>query len=459
MRFRPVRGPAKPRGPSGAIVDPAASSSVGIFGALTPTPYDAWRVNYPYAYTTPQDPQRHPNALLTQQVLRNIADTFDILRSCINHLKREVLGVPFTFVGTDGRVSGRQSDRIAAANRFFSLNGGCGGRGVRVEDFICQVIEDSLVIGAAAIYCDRDGSGNISQCPAIDSATIRLVVDGHGWVHYDDGAFAEQWIQGQPTKKFYAEELIYAYPAAHARSWNPYPGSPVEWLALTVQSALSADRWNRAWLTEGTTPADLIALPEGWSTQNIQDYMRYWDAMMSGNIDRRVKTRFVPSGSQRVAGQSRKDQDFTEFELWLARRVGAIFGVHLASLGFAGEQFAVTQNSAMDATSAFGAGNLINFVEALLTQICEEAGFDGVRCKFIRESPDDLAVRAKTNSMRIGGGFMTINEARTAEGWQPIEGGDQLLIPVTSQSMKSFEQGDSNGTGEQSGGNAGDAAN
>jgi hypothetical protein len=62
-----------------------------------------------------------------------------------------------------------------------------------------------------------------------------------------------------------------------------------------------------------------------------------------------------------------------------------------------------------------------------------------------------FAERVKTNKEAVTGGFMTPNEARLQEGWQPQEGGDKLYMQQQMTPLGTLEtmQRDKTPTGEQ----------
>ena len=378
-------------------------------------------------YATPVAPQRRPGSIVSVQTLRQMADNYDVLRSCIQHLKREVGEVPIAFVPLDEKDTSRKTQKaIAAATKFFSTPGGLGGAGNRRSHFEGMMIEDVCIVGAGATWFNTTLGGGLAVALPIDAATIRPKVDAYGWPGPGDYVY-EQYTFGVKVTEFKRSELT--YDGVYPRSYTPFFASPVEWLLNVINSALRADDWNRRWLTDGSAAGEMLALPEGWTPDMIKEYTLYWDALLAGDSAQRQKMRMVPYGSNRVGSNSRKDQDFQEFELWLLRRTCSLMGVQPASVGFAGEQYKVSQTDSMESTSQFGAGVLLEFRKAQYDDILSRMGYgDLIECQNVTAREEDASKRAIRNVALVSGGIKTLNEARLEEGLDADPDGDVLLV-------------------------------
>lgn len=406
----------------------ASSPMLGtpIPGEKPPAGLPLYQFDRPIRYSTPQAPQRRPDSLVTLDTMRQLADTYDVLRSAVQHLKRELSAVPCEVVPRDQEADPKKfSKAIAEADAFFAPHGGLGGRGRRRSQFEAMWVEDVLVVGAACYYYRTTRGGKVYEVLPIDAATIRPRVDAYGWPGPGEARY-EQWVYGVQVAAFEESEMTYdgLWPVTH----TPYFKGAVEWILSPAMTAMKADEWNRSWLTDGNTPSDLLAAPESWTPEQIQTFYEWFDSLHSGNIQQRQKTKFVPSGTSRLMTPSRKDQDFQEFEMWLLRRVCSVLGVHPAAIGYAGDQYAVTQENSMDATSAFGVGQLLEFRKARYDDILERLGFPELETKNITGQEEAAAERAERLTKLVAGGIFSPNEARAEEGKDPVDGGDVLLV-------------------------------
>ncbi len=380
-----------------------------------------YRWDNPWRYASPHSTKRKPEAIAPLELLRNFARTYDVLRSCINHLKREVRAVPFEIVSRDPDKTVPE-ERIKKAKEFFGRKGGLGGLQVRTRHFENAIFEDVMVIGAYAVFLWKKRNGTIHEAVALDASTIRPKVDVFGW--QDPSEAFEQQILGVPYRTFAKDELL--YDGLDPVTYSPYFVSPVEYLLGVIMSALSADNWNRSWLTDGNTPDALISVPETWTPEQVMAYQEYFDAILSGNSSERRKTRIVPSGTKSVVSQTRHEADFQEFETWLMRRTCSIMGVAPASIGYAGDQYKESQGESMRSTSVFGAGALLELRKDLYDDLLEMNGFADLEIRDVMAREEDPTVKADRLVKTSGGAFKTINEARSEEGLDPIEGGDVI---------------------------------
>lgn len=398
----------------------------GGYPQTAQSPYPLYGMDRPIWYATPNSPKRRPDSIVDIDTIRRFADTYDVMRSCINHLKREVQAQPLRIAARDIKdTSDSTQARIAEALAFFTKRGGLGEANETRRHYEQKIFEDVLVIGAYASWKNKTLGGQLLQVIPIDASTIRPRLDAYGWPGPSEEWY-EQWIMGMKVTGFKPDELVYdgLWPVTH----TPWFRSPVEYLLTTTLTALKSDEWNRSWLTDGNTPGQMISTPPEWTPAQIKEYSDYFNAMLRGNIRERQNAQFIPGGPKPLMQMSRKDQDFQEFDLWLARRTGAIFGVQLSSIGFAGEQYKVSQEGSNDQTTQFGAGALLDLRKEHYDDILEDLGYGDLEAVNGATAEEDPLKRAQRLSLAMGKkAWMGENDARKQEGLEPVTGGD--LVP------------------------------
>lgn len=404
--------------------------------------YPLYAFDDPIKYATPHNPNRRPESWVTIKDLRRAADTYDILRSCIQHLKREVSSAQFSIIARDDKSdSTKHEKRIGQAEAWFEAAGGLGGFGKRRSQFESLLIEDLCIVGAAAIWIHPTRGGKPYEAIPINAATIRPIVDAYGWPGIGDIAY-EQWIQGRVVNGYRRDQLIYdgLFPATD----QPYFRSQVEWLLLSITGALAADEWNRTWLTDGTTPSDLLAVPEHWTPDMIKQYHDWATSLLTGNIRERVKLRLVPSGTSRLANPSRQDQQFAEYEMFLLKKTCAIMGVQPASIGFTGDQYKVSQNASFAQTTQFGAAPFLDFFKNIYDDFLIRLGFPDLEVRNDVPGEENKDAKADRILKSCGVPWLTINEARAEAGLEPITEGDILMVPSGATSLQNAINPDEN---------------
>jgi len=393
------------------------------------SPLPLYGLDNPLWYSTPTSPQRRKDSWVDVRTLRRFADTYDVLRSCINHLKREVQAQPLSVAPKDER-----DDSPSTVQRVKDALDLLNGPNTVLGDFHqtrriyeALIFEDALVVGAYAAFKNYARGGRLLNVVHVPSDTIRPRMDAYGWPGPGEDYY-EQWIQGMQITGFKPEELTYTGPWPVPTS--PFYGSPVEWLITTILSALESDKWNRSWLTTGNTPGQAISVPEGWTPQQIIEYRDILLAMMAGNTEARQQMFFLPGGAKADLNHSRKDQDFQEFELWLLRRTCAVMGVQPASIGFAGEQYKVSQEGSNDQTTQFGAGALLTLRKEHYDDILNCLGYGDLEVfNGSAAQETDLEIAQRLTISTGGASWISINEARKITGNEPRDDGDTLLVP------------------------------
>lgn len=405
----------------------AHSPAPGTSGAELTPDHPLYAHDYPWRWYTPQSPRRRPESTVTLDDLRRLADVWDVARSCIQHLKREVTAVPMKIVARDDKAKGAE-ERIEQARQWFERSGGLGGRGRRRQQYEGVLIEDLCVVGAACVWFRSARNGRPYEVFPIDAATIRPRVDNFGWP-MSDGVVWEQWIEGNLIRGFTRQEM--QFDGLWPTSYSPYPKSPTEWVILCAQTALAADQWDREWLVNGSMPAEMIAVPEHWKPGDVKAYAQWWNDTLSGDIRGRQMPKFVPSGMNKLMNPSRHDQEFSELSHWLMQRACSLYGVQPSSIGYMEQQYKVSQEGSFDQTSAFGAGVLLEWRKDHYDDLLERIGFPDLETQNVTDVEEDAGARTERLTKACGTPYMTPNEARAEDGKEGIEGGEKLFVPAT----------------------------
>lgn len=363
-------------------------------------------------------PMERPGSERAVRELRAFADQYDVLRACIEHLKREAKTMQLEVVPRD-ETRAVDPRRLAQVRQLLTeRDGPLGGSGKFPRHFLDEVFEDALVAGYYSVYLERDVKGRVQQITTVDPATIRPVTDGGGWA--TDRAYE------QGGTLFGPDELI--VDGFHSLSYQARFRSRVSYLSTVVLTALKADEWNRSWLTEGNVPDQLIAVPKEWSPTQLQEYAAYFDALLAGGVRERHRVKLVPDGTRPVWSQSRKDADFQVFERWMMQRTCAVMGVQPASIGFLDQQYKVTQEASMRATTQFGTHDLVVLQRDLLDELLRQMGHGDLRVHLSNAQTESRAERAERVRAEVGRPWRTVNEVRAEFGLPAVESGDQLAM-------------------------------
>lgn len=374
--------------------------------------------------------RRKPDSGIPFDVLRKFSTSHHITRACINARKRQLAGMEWDIVPLDDTVDPKSVQKdIDEVKAFFTQIGGTSNH---YRKFVNKVTEDLLCLDAVAIYRQRTIGGDLQYLVPVDASTIRLRVDQSGNTPEPPEIAYRQVIRGQVTAEMTTAEMLYEM--MNPRTNSPYGLAPLESLMLIVSSALKADSYNLAYLTEGNVPEGFYRVPEEWNQDTIRDFQEYWDALMEGDEAAMRKIRFMPGGqgSGYEATKKPSDMAWEKFNDWLMKVTCALFDIPPTEIGFpptqglGGKGFGESQEEVNDRR---GLQPLCNFFAEMWDNVIHnDLGFESLRFQYLGlDDKDDLA-RAETNANLINTAQRTPNEIRQEEGLLPLPGGDDLLF-------------------------------
>lgn len=392
----------------------------------------------PWPYYVGTNPERKPRAMFDDRTLREIAKTCDPLRSCIEHIKREVVSTPIKLKGkNDEKVS---ETKIEKARELFENEGAIGERGSDRIDFEKQIVDDLLSIGCLAIGVEYTRGGDLYQAFAVDASTIRVAIDAYGFKHPTQPF--EQWVMGLKQGAFDDTQVLYR--GLVPQTSSPYFVAPIELMLRPVQRFLQVDDWNAAYFNISVAPEVFFGFPEEWDASQVAEFMKALEESTANDPTEKRKPRILPPNSV-VKHRDRKDQDFSEYEPRIVKRICSIMGVQPASIGYEGDIYKVAQDAAHQQTSTFGVGAVLQIRKAIYDRLLFLAGFGDIEVVDVdeeKETPDGRTKRLKEAS---GGAYITVNEARAEEGRNPVEGGDVVRTPMAKPEQGQDRQDDQEG--------------
>jgi ADP-ribose pyrophosphatase YjhB (NUDIX family) len=396
----------------------------------------AYLTNDPLRFQTPHDPRFRPYTPLSVDALRIIARSVDVSADCIAYIKREVTKVPLAVVPRDSADTSKATLKAKEeAEEWMSESGGLGGYGIERSVFEGQIIDDLLIVGAAAILYEFETVGEMhdnspSQVRAIDGGTIRPLVTAQGFpIGYDGEAF-EQWIQGVPCARFTRDELAYISLPSFSRTDSVYPMSPTENAALQLYTLMKIDEWNRTWLTDGSGYRRWMKLNPDVTPEQASAWIDIINLQTQGIAAERQKMGVLPG--EMTGEESRKDQDFEGFEHTRINRICKSYGVNPASVGQHSQQYKDSQDAAMDSSREGPVAEILTLRELLYNALLKRKGWGCLKVTedipAPNETPTEKAARLKT---LIESGQITVNGALSEYDLDPVDGGDQILVSST----------------------------
>lgn len=334
--------------------------------------------------------------------------------------------------------------------------------------FMAKLVRDSLILDSAPIETEfkRDKRLGIDGLYAVDGATIRLANE----IGYqgDDEIFALQVVDGNIRAAYTYDDLIYV-------PRNPrtdvlvggYGLSETELLVRVVTGFLNAFTYNTSYFDKNSIPKGLLHLTGDYSSEDLNAFKRYWNAMVKGINNAWTLPVLVSKNQESKAAFENFGVDVNEimFAKWmtfLTSIICALYGIAPDEINF--ESFTAGTSSLSGSDTEEKLVNskdkglrplLTHFEDVFSDYIVSEFGEKYVfRWTGLDEEDPQLQWdKAKT--------LMTWNEARKAFlnlDSQPDEVGDAPLNPVLSGAWQQAQQAKNEDYGDpsQAGGQPGD---
>lgn len=400
-----------------------ANSGSSWFGPLAPmlplAPPDVKGriLDYQSGYNLNTQPKTSEG--VTFQMLRNFADSYDILRLLIETRKDQMARLDWNVAPRNkelrkkgAKVPEDVAARVEAIKEFFLRPDRKNFWG----DWLRMLLEDLFVIDAPTIYRRRTFGGDLYALQPIDGGTIKRVIDDFGNTP-EEGTAYQQILKGYPAVDYTNDELIYR-PRVQ-RTHKVYGYSPVEQIVMTINIGMRRQVWQLESFTEGNMPEALLGTPDGWTPDQIKTFQEWFDMMLQGNTGERRRAKFVP-GAIAKGYVSTKPAEIIDpkVEEWLVRVM--CFCFNISPQPFVQMMNRATSETAQETAALDGLAPIQGWVKGTMDTILID-DFDSADLEFIWENEDELDPDAKSQIVdrEHAAGRLTYNEARREQGLDP----------------------------------------
>lgn len=400
--------------------------------------------DYPFAANLDVQPRIRESGISYYQ-LRQLSDTYDMLRLVIDTRKDQVVAIPqiFRLRPQDGESKASHSKRSMGDPRVKALN-----EMFRYPDgfhdwntWLRALLEELFVIDAPAIAPRYAVDNSIMGMDVISGDTIVRKIDADGRTPGRGSVAYQQILKGLPAKDLYAQredgtvDLIF-WPRNY-RANRIYGFSPVEQIIITVNLALRRQQSQLAYYTDGNIPESIAQVPEGWTPEQLQHLQRMFDTM-SGDAAKRSRIRFVPKLDGILFT---KDKILTDqFDEWLARIV--CFAFSISPQPFIKMMNRATAQTAQETAQQEGLKPILDWISSLLTYCCKFVfGYDDIEHAYLDEEAADHLVQAQIDKIYISLGETSIDEVRQRDGMDPIGAGPMVMTATGPIPLAPFLKG------------------
>lgn len=413
----------------------------GQFGPMAPMhPFplggDPRQFQYRPAWNLPTSPRN--DRPIDTDLLRQLADTYDLLRRCIEIRKYEICSLDWDIVPQEKNK--RKSKEIREKNAALideikavfmypeayleeTPDGNFIRKPIRTfDEWLNALLEDYFVLDAMTIYPRPKRNGELLALERIDGATIKPLLTIDGCVPIPPAPAYQQYLYGMPRASFTLKQLYYK--PRNVRNNSPYGFSHVEQALIHINFALRAQMWYTTYFTHGSIPEGLLTVPEKWTTDQMWEYIDRINAMLAGN--QAAMRQFVPApaGTDWI-----KLKDFSMNDSlisYIVTMTCAIMDIQPMELGFmplhggsglGGKGWADAQNLIHNRKSLLP---LARWLESIFTQIIHDWwGAYDLEFAFITLRDIEDKERDEMDIEMVKSGLKSIDEVVMERGGEP----------------------------------------
>jgi HK97 family phage portal protein len=301
------------------------------------------------------------------------------------------------------------------------------------KDLIGSLVANLMISGNAYLYNSLVDESFNPRKPAL--SIFSLVPDA---ITVEAGTvLPNAYIMGGDTKnhRYPVDRLTGKCAIMHIKDFNPtdmyFGQSRLKAAARAIDRFNEAEQWNYSLVKNGAKPTGLLKAGEGLTTEQFQEKVeeikRHWEGSNT--------VKLVDAGFEwQQMSLSPLDMDFRESQIMAARYIANVFGVPSQLLNIPESQ---TFSNYEQASLSFWQDTVIPIAEEVYSKLgmwlfSMYENSEGLELKINLDKVSALDVirreRAERYTGLVGGGIVTINEARSELDYEDIEGGNELYI-------------------------------
>jgi Phage portal protein len=389
--------------------------------------------DYPVGYNINIQPRNLEPVSFEQ--MRSLADSFDLVRLCIETRKDQVGRMPWAFrlrqqpgrpkfsenrgnSALGGEDNQEQDPRLARLTDFFSYP----DREHTWEQWIRLLLEDLLVLDAPVLVPIVDQAGGLWSpgrqlyaLEVIDGSTIARKIDAMGRIPAPPDVAYQQVLKGLPAVDFTSDQLVYR--PRNVRAHKFFGFSPVEQIILTINIGLRRQIHLLNYYTEGNVPEAVAQVPRDWSADQISEFQDWFDSALAGNSARRRRITFVPEcgNLQFTRDPTLKDA----LDEWITRIVCYAFG--LSPQQFVSVMNRATAETSVEQAAAEGLVPILCYLADIINFIVHRYfGYGDIEFVWEQDRALNALEQAKIDDIYVRAGVLSIDEVRQALGKHPL---------------------------------------
>lgn len=364
-----------------------------------------------------------PNA----RFYRHWAKHSEWVRGAINIRRSQISSAEWDIVPFDQRKP--YSKRLRSQLKEMILTPNPANDSFRT--FIEPIVEDLITLDAGCVEKVRNLRGELMELWPVNGSEVRVNALWDG----DPRESRYYWYPDNQLKAAFRND-DFIYMMANRRTDSVIGLSPLETLKLTIEAELNAHEYNRRQV-EGAAPDGLLHLGEGVPREDVEAFRAFFETEVAG------RGTLAIYGGGKAPGwfpfrDSNRDMQFLEWQIYLVRKIAVVLGLTPQDLGITFDINRSTAETQIQISEDRGLRPLMSLLQEYMTEeFVWDESFGGqdnnLAFRFTALNLKESTAKAQINQIALGGApWRLINEARVAEGREPIPELEGKLIMATS---------------------------
>jgi len=237
----------------------------------------------------------------------------------------------------------------------------------------------------------------------------------------------EYTVYGKEKTRFEPWEILFL---KTPNPKNPYRGlGVIEAAATTLDIEEYSEMWNRNFFFNSAQPDAVLYTDQKLTPETIERLARSWASSYQG-VERARRTAILEQGLKYEKIQmSAQEMQFLEGQKWTRDKIMAMFRNTKIALGIVDD----VNRANAEASEYVHMRNVIRPIMKRIVEFLNEflVPLYGEDLFLDFEDPVPESVELKLKGYEAGWNkWLTINEIRTMEGYEPVEGGDVIYMPI-----------------------------
>lgn len=288
-------------------------------------------------------------------------------------------------------------------------------------DFIHQAVVTLAIHGVDFIYAPTDATGMPIELRNINPLTVTNHASDDGTVLYQIGK----------AKEFLTRDVI------RQVDWLRLPGymrgiAPIDALKNIIGTDIAINRYLAAFYGDGATPSSVLETDGQLTPDQAQVLRDTWTDM---HYKSRKPAVLAGGLKWKPINASASDMDTMAHREAIVRDIARAYRIPLHLINGTGGDSQTYQN-VESAGINFVRHTLMPYMRRLEGVISEMLPVNiSVRFNADEYLRADLSTRVRASQVQIASGMLTPNEARTVEGREPYNGGDNFVLNLPGAPM------------------------